>query len=1147
MPPGAELAGRVEDAPWADRTAADTDPNALYPWQGVQVGGNGQLNGQALGNGVNYLSDLTYTSATNGYGPIEKDKSNGDKAAGDGKTLTIGGVTYPKGLGVHANSTVVYTLTSACSTFSASVGVDDEVGNNGNVIFQVFADGTKLYDSGVLTGADAAKAVNVNISGKTELKLFVDSNATPSNDHADWANAQVNCSAPTPTTETFVSDLSPSAATNGYGPVEKDKSNGGNQANDGKALTLRGKVYAKGWGVHANSSLTFPLNGNCSVFSAQVGIDDEVTGQGSVIFRVLADGTTLYDSGVVNGSDAVKAVNVDVTNKQNLQLVVDNNGVSSSDHADWADAKLVCKATTPPPPPADSTTTYLSDLTPSAVTNGYGPVEKDKSNGGNQAGDGKALTLRGKVFAKGWGVHANASLSFPLKDCTTFSAQVGVDDEVAGQGSVIFQVYGDSTKLYDSGAVTGTDAAKAVNVNLTGKTTLRLVVDSNGALSSDHADWADAKVVCKTVTDVPEPVNAVVDTKITAPTLFLGGESFFSADGSTGDDLTYAWDFGDGAKVQGDYDTAGKVSHSYTTPGYKTASLQVTDKVTGKTSTASIPVAVLPEVHNLPSTRALNYGQSVTLDVKYHVQGLTYQWTLSDGTVLKGAKVTPKFTKRGFQDINLTIYDDRPVQGGQPPAQRPVLEDADTRVNQIVPRPYASISGSQTNVSTITLSGQSSQGATGTTLTYAWDFGDGTTGTGVTVSHTYLKRGRYALTLTVTDSFGQKDIGHQVVTIGFRGSATAPNIQMGVSLSGTGVQAQSLRQRPTVSRSLAGANRFELGPPVNHREILNVAGQDRTATGTISAQALQPLQIDIGYPYVFPRNPGYIKTFAIPDGLTSTFNTGKFKTSLNGVLKSPGAGWDFAECTGVVPNRNCQSAEFTRTFYPTQLKEGINHHIVNFQDANVDTTIDTDFATFTGLRVPRVALSIVPDAQLPDAEVREYSIKNATTGRSEFFVQVNVPESAVTADGQIGFAIPMYAVDASGRVMTEVSGAFDAFFADTRFFSETREGVMVRGRTEMYLQLPVATFSNSTTQFDLTQVVVTRSGADCNPNFNDPQNFGSAGFFFSGCQTMTASYDEPLSGSGSSSSSTLSAQATSVGSFLLPYPILTVNPQYMSR
>ena len=48
-------------------------------------------------------------------------------------------------------------------------------------------------------------------------------------------------------------------------------------------------------------------------------------------------------------------------------------------------------------------------------------------------------------------------------------------------------------------------------------------------------------------------------------------------------------------------------------------------------------------------------------------------------------------------------------------------------------------------------------------LTYAWDFGDGATGTGVTASHTYASAGTYTVGLTVTDNGGLTDtITHDV-------------------------------------------------------------------------------------------------------------------------------------------------------------------------------------------------------------------------------------------------------------------------------------------------------------------------------------------------------------------------------------------------
>jgi hypothetical protein len=146
-----------------------------------------------------YLSDMNWTSATNGWGPAEKDMSNSEQAAGDGHTITLNGATFQKGLGVHAASDVRYSLAGAYSTFSAKVGVDDEVGARGSVVFEVWADGTKLYSSGVMNGASTTKDVVLDITGKNELQLVV-TNATDGFDfdHADWAQAMVDNSSPPP-------------------------------------------------------------------------------------------------------------------------------------------------------------------------------------------------------------------------------------------------------------------------------------------------------------------------------------------------------------------------------------------------------------------------------------------------------------------------------------------------------------------------------------------------------------------------------------------------------------------------------------------------------------------------------------------------------------------------------------------------------------------------------------------------------------------------------------------------------------------------------------------------------------------------------------------------------------------------------------
>nr|WP_235451698.1 NPCBM/NEW2 domain-containing protein [Streptomyces olivochromogenes] len=138
---------------------------------------------------------MSWASATNGWGPVEPDRSNGEKAAGDGHTLTINGTTYAKGLGTHAASDVTYYLGGTCSRLTVNVGVDDEAGGtNGSVVFRLYRDDTLVADSGRMTGADAAKSLSADLTGGIELRLAAtDSGDGLNYDHADWATPQLTC------------------------------------------------------------------------------------------------------------------------------------------------------------------------------------------------------------------------------------------------------------------------------------------------------------------------------------------------------------------------------------------------------------------------------------------------------------------------------------------------------------------------------------------------------------------------------------------------------------------------------------------------------------------------------------------------------------------------------------------------------------------------------------------------------------------------------------------------------------------------------------------------------------------------------------------------------------------------------------------
>jgi hypothetical protein len=144
---------------------------------------------------------------------------------------------------------------------------------------------------------------------------------------------------PAPTGDAQVSDLPFLSETNGFGPVERDRSNGEAGAGDGHPITLRGTVFPKGVGMHAPAEVTVWLGGGCSSLAAQVGIDDEVTSSGSVDFQVLGDGRALASSGVVRSADPARPVTADVSGVRILTLRATDGGDGKNfDHADWADA-----------------------------------------------------------------------------------------------------------------------------------------------------------------------------------------------------------------------------------------------------------------------------------------------------------------------------------------------------------------------------------------------------------------------------------------------------------------------------------------------------------------------------------------------------------------------------------------------------------------------------------------------------------------------------------------------------------------------------------------------------------------------------------------------------------------------------------------
>jgi dienelactone hydrolase len=109
---------------------------------------------------------------------------------------------------------------------------------------------------------------------------------------------------------------------------------------EGKPISVGGKTYARGLGVHADSELRFPLNGRFAAFHVVPGPDD--AHRGLLEMKILVDGKAMFASGKVRSADfEAKRVTIPLVGARELTLVVTDAGDGKGgDHACWADAYL---------------------------------------------------------------------------------------------------------------------------------------------------------------------------------------------------------------------------------------------------------------------------------------------------------------------------------------------------------------------------------------------------------------------------------------------------------------------------------------------------------------------------------------------------------------------------------------------------------------------------------------------------------------------------------------------------------------------------------------------------------------------------------------------------------------------------------------
>jgi len=272
-------------------------------------------------------------------------------------------------------------------------------------------------------------------------------------------------------------------------------------------------------------------------------------------------------------------------------------------------------------------------------------------------------------------------------------------------------------------------------------------------------------------TAVNAPPNAVGDISCVGLDCTFDGSNSSDVDGTIS---AYAWDFGDGTTSSNPI-----ASNTFAAGGTFDVELTVSDNE-GATDVYAEQITV--EVANDAPVAAATISCD-QLECTFVGSGSTdadgtvvsFAWTFGDGGTSADADTTHSYVIGGEYEVTLTVTDDKGAQN--------VL------TQQILPQPNrapeAVIAVPACDLLVCDFSGADSMDpdAGDSVVSYVWDFGDSTGGTGESLSHTFGAAGTYQVQLTVADVAGLTGTVTRDVTVSGAGPVSEAPQLVGVSAS----------------------------------------------------------------------------------------------------------------------------------------------------------------------------------------------------------------------------------------------------------------------------------------------------------------------------------------------------------------------------
>ena len=334
---------------------------------------------------------------------------------------------------------------------------------------------------------------------------------------------------------------------------------------------------------------------------------------------------------------------------------------------------------------------------------------------------------------------------------TTYDASHSIDRE----GSI-------KSVTWDMGDGSAQKSGLSITHTYTGMNTYSIVVkltdDANAVRTfSFKVEVSNAPPV---ITQVDPIVNVTKATK-SAAFQFTAPQS----SDPSGNIVSAVWDFGDG--ITSDEQNP---SHKYDRSGTYTVTYTVTDDAGATTSVSTnVTVTKQPPVVRASNNVKANIRDDVVFDASrsYSPDGeiVSYLWSI-EGNDYTETTIPYRFSERGDYTVTLTVTDDEGL-----------TNTTTVSVNVANMLPAAVMGKIPETVNTgeaVEFKATSSFDFDGEIDKYAWNFGDGKTGTGKTTSHVYEKPGTYNAVLTIWDNDGETNTSSFMVNVqGVAGEAYA--------------------------------------------------------------------------------------------------------------------------------------------------------------------------------------------------------------------------------------------------------------------------------------------------------------------------------------------------------------------------------------